>query len=247
MPTPARPVLGVKIAAYVAVAAAVATLWLDTEPQRVPVTLLVAVFTALLPMSRTMVRLPAPVVFGLLLVEGCLITAVGFLTVHATARIILVLVVIPNCARLPRRYSAVCYGLFPLFIALPSLVDGRLLEVGPTLLSLVPAFVAAVAFGEGFWKLRTLLEENTKLLDELVAAQRQLHPEPAAPMPTGPFTRREAEVLVLVAKGFTNKEIADRLFLAEGTVKNRVSGILEKIQVKDRTQAALRARELGVI
>jgi DNA-binding CsgD family transcriptional regulator len=246
MPAPARPVLGVKIAAYVAVAAAVATLWLDSEPQRIPVTLLVAVFTALLPMSRAMVRLPAPVVFGLLLVEGCLITAVGFLTVHPTVRIILLLVVIPNGARLPRRFSAVCYGLFPLFVALPSLIEGRLQEVGPALLSLVPAFVAAVAFGEGFWKLRTLLEENTKLLDELVAAQKQLHPEPT-PTPKGPFTRREAEVLVLVAKGFTNKEIADRLFLAEGTVKNRVSSILEKIQVKDRTQAALRARELGVI
>jgi DNA-binding CsgD family transcriptional regulator len=61
------------------------------------------------------------------------------------------------------------------------------------------------------------------------------------------FTRRERDVLALVAMGFSNKEIADRLFLAEGTVKNKVSAILEKTGVRDRTQAALRARELGVV
>jgi len=61
------------------------------------------------------------------------------------------------------------------------------------------------------------------------------------------YSRRELEVLRLLAEGFSNKEIADRLFLAEGTVKNRVSDILLKIDARDRTQAALRARELGLL
>jgi DNA-binding NarL/FixJ family response regulator len=62
-----------------------------------------------------------------------------------------------------------------------------------------------------------------------------------------PLSDREMEVLQLVAAGATNKEIAARLFLAEGTVKNHVTNILGKLGVRDRTQAALRARELGLV
>ena len=51
----------------------------------------------------------------------------------------------------------------------------------------------------------------------------------------------------LVARGLTNREIADRLSLAQGTVKNYVTTILQKLGARDRTQAALRARELGLL
>lgn len=57
---------------------------------------------------------------------------------------------------------------------------------------------------------------------------------------------RERDVLRLVARGASNKEIAAALFLAEGTVKNHVTSILTKLEVSDRTQAALRARDLGL-
>ena len=62
-----------------------------------------------------------------------------------------------------------------------------------------------------------------------------------------PLSEREKEVLGLVARGLSNREIADTLFLAEGTVKNYVTTILQKIGVRDRTQAALCARELGLL
>jgi DNA-binding NarL/FixJ family response regulator len=62
-----------------------------------------------------------------------------------------------------------------------------------------------------------------------------------------PLSEREAEILRLLAEGLTNREIAQRLFLAEGTVKNYVSSILGKVDARDRTQAALRARELGLL
>ena len=62
-----------------------------------------------------------------------------------------------------------------------------------------------------------------------------------------PLSEREIEILKLVSQGLTNKEIAARLFLAEGTVKNYVTSILQKIDVRDRTQAAIRARELGLL
>jgi len=62
-----------------------------------------------------------------------------------------------------------------------------------------------------------------------------------------PLSEREREVLGLLTRGLSNREIATRLSLAEGTVKNHVTQILQKLGVRDRTQAAVRARELGVL
>ena len=62
-----------------------------------------------------------------------------------------------------------------------------------------------------------------------------------------PLSEREVAILRLVAQGLSNREIADRLHLAEGTVKNYVTSLLGKIGVRDRTQAALRGRELGIL
>ncbi|MCX4911470.1 response regulator transcription factor [Streptomyces sp. NBC_00878] len=58
---------------------------------------------------------------------------------------------------------------------------------------------------------------------------------------------RETDILRLVARGHTNREIAARLYLSEGTVKNHVSRILTRLALRDRTQAALRARDLGLL
>jgi DNA-binding NarL/FixJ family response regulator len=65
--------------------------------------------------------------------------------------------------------------------------------------------------------------------------------------PPDPLTRRELEVLRLMAGGYSNGEIADALRTAEGTVKNHASSILSKLGVRDRTRAVLRALELGYI
>jgi DNA-binding NarL/FixJ family response regulator len=62
-----------------------------------------------------------------------------------------------------------------------------------------------------------------------------------------PLSEREREILRLLAQGLSNREIAARLSLAHGTVKNYVTTILQKLGVRDRTQAALRARELGLL
>lgn len=53
------------------------------------------------------------------------------------------------------------------------------------------------------------------------------------------LTRREKEIAVLVSEGKTNKEIAELLFITEGTVKNHMSNILDKLAVRDRTQLAI--------
>jgi DNA-binding NarL/FixJ family response regulator len=70
--------------------------------------------------------------------------------------------------------------------------------------------------------------------------------KPAASLPE-PLSDRELEILQLIAEGLSNPEIAARLFLAEGTVKNYVSNILQKTDTRDRTQAVLKAQSLGLL
>ncbi|GAA5083064.1 DNA-binding NarL/FixJ family response regulator [Thermocatellispora tengchongensis] len=72
-------------------------------------------------------------------------------------------------------------------------------------------------------------------------------PPTATASPDGVLTAREAEVLRLVAGGATNREIAARLHLSEGTVKNHISRILTRLDLRDRTQAAVYARDRGLI
>lgn len=61
------------------------------------------------------------------------------------------------------------------------------------------------------------------------------------------LSAREKEILSLIAKGFSNSEIADKLFLSVGTVKNYVTNILQKLEAKDRTEAVVKAKDLGLI
>ncbi|MDQ3790102.1 MAG: response regulator transcription factor [Actinomycetota bacterium] len=68
-----------------------------------------------------------------------------------------------------------------------------------------------------------------------------------APRSAAPLTTRETEVLRLIAAGATNREIAARLYLSEGTVKNHISKILTRLGLRDRTQAALYARDNNVL
>ena len=84
---------------------------------------------------------------------------------------------------------------------------------------------------------------------KVVAEFARLTP-PARPMNDGlpePLTERELEVLRLLAQGLSNREIGNKLSLTEGTVKNYVTNVLQKIGARDRTQAALRGRELRLI
>ncbi|MGB9842745.1 MAG: response regulator [Caldisericia bacterium] len=61
------------------------------------------------------------------------------------------------------------------------------------------------------------------------------------------LSSREKEILSLIAKGYTNQEIADKLLLSVGTVKNYVTNILQKMEVKDRTEAVIKVKDSGII
>lgn len=81
----------------------------------------------------------------------------------------------------------------------------------------------------------------SRLMDYF-AASRSLIPQEVFPE----LTEREREILTLIARGKTNAEIAAELTISLKTVRNHVSNIYSKLQVADRTQAAIRAREAGL-
>ena len=99
---------------------------------------------------------------------------------------------------------------------------------------------------------------KSAMREELLRAIRQVHggkryldpavaPILAERLVHRPLTGREIEVLRMVAKGMGNKEIASALSIAEVTVKLHVSHVLEKLNVKDRTEAATAALKRGII
>ena len=87
---------------------------------------------------------------------------------------------------------------------------------------------------------------------EVYQAMRTQMTAPSPSVPAGQeeqgikFTKREQELLKLVAQGYDNKEIAAALYLAEGTVRNQISRLLEKLSLKDRTQLAVYAVKHGL-
>lgn len=125
------------------------------------------------------------------------------------------------------------------FAALRAGAVGYLLKDAPSQ-KLIEA-IRAAARGESFLQ--------PSIAAKVVAEFNRLsraRPPAATPL-VEPLSGREGEVLRHLAHGMSNKEIAVALNLAEGTVKNHLSNIFGKLGVLDRTQAALKARELGLL
>jgi DNA-binding NarL/FixJ family response regulator len=93
--------------------------------------------------------------------------------------------------------------------------------------------------------------EGKTRIDPTVAGKLFAHIAQSAPAPNtslaNSLSDRERDVLRLLARGLSNAEIAKRLHLSEGTVRNYVSAILEKLGVSDRTQAAVLALQYGLV
>lgn len=82
---------------------------------------------------------------------------------------------------------------------------------------------------------------TTKIMRDMRSGKK------SAARSSSPLTRRETEILRLVASGFSNREIAAAYNIVEGTAKNHVSNILDKLEVRDRTRAVLKALEWGYL
>ncbi len=102
---------------------------------------------------------------------------------------------------------------------------------------------------------RGIYQLDPAVMSRIMASLTGLkHAESPVPVPPAPgslkhagLTDREIEVLRLIAQGATNREIAETLVISEGTVKNHISNILSRLGLRDRTQAAIYAREHALL
>jgi NarL family two-component system response regulator LiaR len=118
-------------------------------------------------------------------------------------------------------------------------------------------FPAIKAGAQGYLLKDSSPRELLQAIRDIYKGQPSMHPTIARklmreiqrgselPPAEEPLTEREVEVLSLVAQGFTNQEIADKLFVSERTVRTHVSNILSKLHLANRTQAALYALRKG--
>jgi DNA-binding NarL/FixJ family response regulator len=126
------------------------------------------------------------------------------------------------------------------FAALRAGAAGYLLKASPS--GKLCEAIRLAARGESF------LEPSVtaKVMGEFARLSERIARRTAPPL-AEPLSARERDVLRLLAEGRSNKEIAAELGIAEGTVKNHMTNVLGKLGALDRTQAALRARELDLI
>ncbi len=123
--------------------------------------------------------------------------------------------------------------------ALSSGADGYVLkemEDAKVIASVKSVYSGISVFGDGVYRVMR------KRMEEAESAPKKEN----APEEETILTARELDVVKLVAQGYDNKEIAAELYLAEGTVRNQISKILEKLELKDRTQLAVYAVKHGL-
>lgn len=121
--------------------------------------------------------------------------------------------------------------------------------------------IPAIEAGASGYQLKDIEpDELVRTIKMMLSGENQLHPKATthllshlsnknrdAKQPAEDLTKRELEVLIEIAKGKSNKEIASSLFITEKTVKTHVSNVLAKLDLQDRTQAALFAVKNGLI
>lgn len=120
------------------------------------------------------------------------------------------------------------------------------------------ALRAAAAGARGFLLKDASPEDLLDAISRVANGETLLAPVPTDPVraryayrdqsaPTDTFSEREVAILRLLAGGYSNREVAKAVFLSEGTVKNYVSDILDKLGTRDRTRAVLKAITLRII
>ncbi|OUC14307.1 MAG: DNA-binding response regulator [Alkalinema sp. CACIAM 70d] len=94
----------------------------------------------------------------------------------------------------------------------------------------------------------SVAQEGATYLDPLIARQVIDHLKPPTrPTPIGQLSQRELEVLQLMVEGYSNPEIANALYLSTNTIKTHIRGIMNKLAVDDRVQAAVVALRAGLV
>jgi two-component system, NarL family, response regulator LiaR len=146
------------------------------------------------------------------------------------------------------------YGLLGgALIALLKLVEYRYLIVAHSL-QIYGGIVALVFVGLGLWLGATLTGRPERLVVREVPGPPVPLPSTSAPSSVDSarrealgITKRELEILTLIAEGLSNREIAERIFVSENTVKTHSSRLFDKLNARRRTQAVQLAKEHGLI
>ena len=137
----------------------------------------------------------------------------------------------------------ICGGLL---IAVLKFIEYRFLIVGHSI-EIYGGLVAAVFAAVGIWLgLKLTKKKETVIVKEVtVPAQPFMLNEPR--LRELSITPREHEILELIAAGLSNREIAEKLFVSENTVKTHSSRLFDKLSAKRRTQAVQIGKDLGLI
>ena len=152
--------------------------------------------------------------------------------------------------------TIVIYGMLGgLLIAVLKIIEYRFLVLEHSL-EIYGGIVALLFSALGIW----LGLKLTRTRETVVVREVPVHVEVQVPVPvTAPFERnatrveqlgitpRELEILEAMAAGFSNREIAERLFVSENTVKTHAGRLFDKLSARRRTQAVQRAKEAGII
>lgn len=149
--------------------------------------------------------------------------------------------------------TVLLYGILGgVLVALLKVIEYRFLVLEHSL-EIYGGIVALLFSVLGIW----LGLKLTRTRERVVVREVVREPEPGAP--PGPFVRnesrlgelgitpRELEILEAIAAGFSNREIAERLFVSENTVKTHTARLFEKLSARRRTQAVQKAKEAGLI
>ncbi len=141
------------------------------------------------------------------------------------------------------------YGLLAAVLLLVIVVGEYALFLKPTISSWIIGGAAAVVLAVGLWLGRGIFGRASPEPRHAVGARTTEtdSQETARKLARLGISEREYEVLTLVAEGLSNREIAERLFIAETTVKSHVSSLFSKLDARRRTEAVSRAHDDGIL
>ena len=147
----------------------------------------------------------------------------------------------------PVKKHILLYGLLGgALVALLKLIEFRYLVVEHSV-AIYGGLIAAVFAAVGIWLGLRLTRARTTVVEKVVVRDRTPFVRNAAAVEALGITPRELEILELIASGLSTREIAERIFVSENTVKTHSSRLFDKLGAKRRTQAVQLGKERGLI
>ena len=151
-------------------------------------------------------------------------------------------------------FYGLIYGLCGgLLIAVLQFIEYRFIVLEHSI-EIYGGLTALLFAGLGIWLGLKLTRKEQVIVERQLIVEREVRVPAGTPFALNErrlqelaITKRELEILELIAQGFSNREIAEKLFVSENTVKTHSSRLFDKLNAKRRTQAVQKGKELGLI